>query len=199
VTTGEPAPAAKPPTQQSGRPTTPGTVSQAPAVTPSPTTPPEDPFDAPYRRAKDAFDGGRYAEAIPLLRSLQSQRPNYRDTATLLAESERQQARAAGRQAMDQGARLEASGNLRGAAEQYDRASQLDPSSKDSADAASRRVKGVMRTASADAMKRADLNYALDRVADAIKFYEQALNNMLNDDPARRTVEARLTELRARK
>jgi tetratricopeptide (TPR) repeat protein len=117
----------------------------------------------------------------------------------MLAEIDRQQVRAAGRQAMDQGARLEASGNLRGAVEQYGRAAQLDPSLKDSADTASRRVRAAMRTASADAMKRADLYYALDRVADAIKFYEQALDNMLNDDPARRTAEAKLTELRARK
>ena len=134
-----------------------------------------------------------------MLRALQAQRPNYRDTPQMLAESERQQVRAAGRQAMDQGARFEASGNLRGAVEQYDHAAQLDPSSKDGADAASRRVKAAMRTASAESMKRADLYYALDRVADAIKFYEQALNNMLNDDPARRTAEAKLAELRARK
>jgi len=171
-------------------------ATASPSATASPA---EEPIDPSYRRAKEAFDAGRFAEATPLLRALQSQRPNYRDTAQMLTEIDRQQARAAGRQAMDQGARLEAAGNLRGAVEQYDRASQFDASLKAGADAASGRVRGVMRTASADAVKRGDLNYALDRVADAIKFYEQALNNMLNDDPARKTVEARLTELRARK
>lgn len=106
---------------------------------------------------------------------------------------------AAAKQALEEGSALEASGDLRAALDKYDRAGRLDASLAPTAGELSTKVKARMQSEVADALTRAKQYDALDRVADAIKWYERAYANQLDDDPNKKTVKARLDLLRAQK
>jgi tetratricopeptide (TPR) repeat protein len=103
------------------------------------------------------------------------------------------------KRALEDGTRLEKSGDLRAALDRYERAAQIDPSMATIANGLADTVKGMMKTAAQDALTRAKQYDALDRVPDAIKWYERAYANLLDSDPARKVVKDRLDLLRTRK
>ena len=106
---------------------------------------------------------------------------------------------AAAKRALEDGTRLEKSGDLRAALDRYQRAAQIDPSMATIANGLADTVRGLMKTAAQDALTRAKQYDALDRVPDAITWYERAYANLLDSDPNRKVVKDRLDLLRTRK
>ena len=143
------------------------------------------------------MDGGSFATAIPLLEQLQRDEPGYRDVPALLARA-RDGVGASAKQAFDNGAKLENSGDLPGALQQYERGRQLDPTLAPTADPLINRVRARMKTEGAAAFTSGRQYDALDRVEQAIAQYERAARYLPDDDPNRRIARERLDVLRKR-
>jgi tetratricopeptide (TPR) repeat protein len=151
-----------------------------------------------YARAKSAVDSGAFSSALSQLEALRRDDPSNRDVAALIGRA-RDEMGAAAKQTMEEGTKLEGSGELRAALEKYERAARIDPSMATIADQLAERVKTRMKAEAADALTRAKQYDAVDRVPDAIKWYERAFNHLADDDPNKKIVKARLDALRARK
>jgi tetratricopeptide (TPR) repeat protein len=150
-----------------------------------------------YARARAAQDSGALATAIPLFEQLQRDEPNYRDVAAQLARAREGQG-AAAKQALDSGTKLEASGDLPGAVQQFERARQLDPSLAPAANPSITRLRARMSKEGLDAYTRAVQYDALDRVEQAIAQYERAARYLPDNDPNKKSANDRLAVLRAR-
>ena len=150
-----------------------------------------------YTRAKNALDGGQFANAISLFEALQRDEPNYRDVPSELTRA-RTGLTAAARQALDTGAAREKAGDLPAALQQFERARQVDPSQASTTDAAIARVRTRMKNEGTAAFTNARQYDALDRIDQAISAYEIAVRYLTDDDPNRQTARQRLTALRAR-
>ena len=182
------------------RPDGPGVANDA--ITPKP---PVDPgatrareLTDRYNQARSALDGGAFSTAVPLLDQLQRDEPNYRDVPALRARAREGLANAA-RQALDNGAKLENSGDLPGAVQQYERGRQIDPSVAAAADQSINRVRARMKTEGADAFGQGRQYDALDRIEQAIAQYERAVRYLPDDDPNKKIARDRLQVLRARR
>lgn len=106
---------------------------------------------------------------------------------------------AEGRDALEAGNRLENAGDLAAALQQYERVRQVDPFLASIADQSSQRVRARMKTEGADALRRARQYDALNRVAEAITWYERADRSLANEDPEKKVVKDRLDVLRAKR
>jgi tetratricopeptide (TPR) repeat protein len=151
-----------------------------------------------YARAKSALDTGVFSTAVSLLDGIQREAPGFRDVGALLARA-RGAMSAAAREALEAGNKLEGSDDLMGALREYSRVQQIDPSMAASAEQSIALLKARMKAEATDALSRAKLYYASDRINDAITWYERAYRNLLDDDPDKKLAKARLDELRARK
>jgi tetratricopeptide (TPR) repeat protein len=151
-----------------------------------------------YDRARNALETGAFANAISLFEGLQRDDANYRDVAAQLTRARERQT-AGAKQALDNGTKLEGSGDLAGALQQYQRARQLDPSVAATADPSINRVRGRMKTEGTEAFTRARQFDALERIEQAIAAYERAFNYLTDDDPNRKVARERLEALRPRR
>jgi serine/threonine-protein kinase len=151
-----------------------------------------------YARAKSALDGGAFSTALTQLEALRRDDPGYRDVGSLIARA-REEMGAAAKQSLEEGTKLEGAGDLKGALDKYERAAQIDPSMATIADGLAGKVKARMKAEATDALTRAKQYDAVDRVPDAIKWYEKAFSLLPDDDASKNTVKARLDLLRARK
>ena len=170
------------------------------ATTTAPVTPSAgggrgDRFADQYARAKAALDAGSFATALTQLEDIQRQDAGYRDVGDLVARA-RNGVASAVKQAMDAASRLESSGELAQALAQLERVSQIDPSMAIVAEQAKTRVKTRMTTEGGAAFKNAKQYDALERVDDAVKWYEQAVRLLPDDDPNKKIARDRLAELR---
>jgi tetratricopeptide (TPR) repeat protein len=151
-----------------------------------------------YARAKSALDGGAFSTALTQLEALRRDDPGYRDVGSLIARA-REEMGAAAKQSLEEGTKLEGAGDLKGALDKYERAAQIDPSMATIADGLAGKVKARVKAEATDALTRAKQYDAVDRVPDAIKWYEKAFSLLPDDDASKNTVKARLDLLRARK
>jgi tetratricopeptide (TPR) repeat protein len=104
---------------------------------------------------------------------------------------------AAARTSLEAGARAETTKDWKTALQHYQRARALDPSMSVFIDASIARVKEQMGTPSdSDALRRARQYDALGRRAEAITWYERALESLPESDPNRDVVRKRLNELK---
>lgn len=104
---------------------------------------------------------------------------------------------AAARTALEAGTRAETTKDWKTALQHYQRARALDPSMSVFIDASIARVKEQMGTPSdSDALRRARQYDALGRRAEAITWYERALESLPESDPNRDVVRKRLNELK---
>jgi tetratricopeptide (TPR) repeat protein len=103
---------------------------------------------------------------------------------------------AAARTSLEAGTRAETAKDWKTALQHYQRARALDPSMSAFIDASIARVKEQMGTPSdSDALRRARQYDALGRRAEAITWYERALESLPESDPNREIVRKRLNEL----
>jgi hypothetical protein len=151
-----------------------------------------------YSSAKAALDAGSFATAIRLFENIQRDQPGYRDVPDLLARA-REGLASAVKQAMDAAAKAESAGDLSEAMKQLERVGQIDASMAIVAEQAQNRIRGRMATEGTRAMGNANQFYAMERVADAIKWYEIAYRMLPDNDPNKKIAKERLDELRARK
>jgi len=133
---------------------------------------------------------------LTLLVDLQRDTPGDSEVAALLGRT-RDELRTATRQALDAATTNENASNWPAALQQYERARQFDPS-VGGVDQSIVRVRARMKSDGTDAFVRAKQYDAVDRVADAITWYERAYRNLLEDDPNRKAAADRLVVLRAR-
>jgi tetratricopeptide (TPR) repeat protein len=104
---------------------------------------------------------------------------------------------AAARTALEAGTRAEAAKDWKTALQHYERARSLDPSMAVFIDASMTRVREQLGgTNQSDAFRRARQYDALGRRADAIIWYERALETLPESDPNRDVVTKRLNELK---
>jgi serine/threonine protein kinase len=136
---------------------------------------------------KPGGDGGRGVE---------SQRDRDQREREQRAAQTAQDNAAAAKKSLEDGARLEQSGELRAALNSYEKAATQDPSMAMIAQQLADKVKSRMKDVVSDALIRAKQYDAAEFVPDAIKQYERAFANLLDDDPRKRVVRARLDELR---
>jgi hypothetical protein len=137
-----------------------------------------------------------FAEAIAVLVELQKDNPGDTEVAALLARANDER-RTAIEQALAAASSSESAGDWPAALQHYEQVRQLDPSAATLAQSVNR-VRARMKTEGADAYVRARQYDAVDRVSDAIAWYERAYRNLLDDDPRRMTATERLAALRAR-
>jgi tetratricopeptide (TPR) repeat protein len=145
----------------------------------------------PSPQQKPGADGGRGVES-QRDREQRDQRERDQQRASQTA----QDSAAAAKKSLEDGTRLEQSGDLRAALNSYERAATQDPSMAMIAQQLADKVKGRMRDVVSDALIRAKQYDAAEFVPDAIRQYERAFANLLDDDPRKRVVRARLEELR---
>jgi predicted component of type VI protein secretion system len=150
-----------------------------------------------YDRARTALTAGQYQRAAAMLADLQRDRAAFRDVPQLLARA-RDGAQQQAQQALDEGARLEAAGDLSGAVTQFERAQQGDGAAADAAEKAIGRIRERMKTDGADAFRRARQYDALGRVPEAVALYDRAYRYLAEGDPSRQAAKERLDALRAR-
>jgi tetratricopeptide (TPR) repeat protein len=189
----EPPPLDPPVRPEPPRPTT--TVQ--PTVTPGGSARDRNLADV-YGRAKAALDSGAFGTAASLFETLQRDEPGYRDAADLLARAKEGIA-AAVKQTMDAAAKLESSGDLPEALRQLERVAQIDPSMAIVAEQAMNRVRTRMRTEGTQAFTNAKQFDALERVDQAITWYERAFRLLPDDNPNKKIAKERLDLLRARR
>jgi tetratricopeptide (TPR) repeat protein len=151
-----------------------------------------------YNRAKNALDSGSFAQAVTLFETLQREENGYRDVAEQIGRAKAGIASAV-KQAMDNAAKLEGSGDLPEALKQLERVTQIDPSMSIVAEQAMNRVRTRMRTEGNAAFTNAKQLDAIDRVDDAIVWYERAFRLLPEGDPNKKTAKERLDLLRSRK
>jgi tetratricopeptide (TPR) repeat protein len=151
-----------------------------------------------YGRAKAALDSGAFGTAASLFETLQRDEPGYRDAADLHARAKEGIA-ASVKQTMDAAAKLESSGDLPEALRQLERVAQIDPSMAIVAEQAMTRVKTRMRTEGTQAFTNAKQFDAVDRVEQAVTWYERAFRLLPDEDPNKKIAKERLDLLRAKK
>jgi len=158
--------------------------ARRPTAPPTPRIPPE--VQANYDAGSRALSAQRFGEAIRAFESVLADMPDFRDTPALLAQARegQQQARA---QALADGKRLESAGEWAAAVAAYERANA-------SAEAGAARTK--MHAAGDDAYRKARQFDARARAADAIGWYERAIEWLPSSDPRRQTAQERLAELK---
>ena len=100
---------------------------------------------------------------------------------------------------MDAAAKLEGSGDLPEALRQLERVPQIDPSMAIVAEQAMTRLKTRMRTEGTQAFTNAKQFDAVERVDQAITWYERAFRLLPDEDPNKKIAKERLDLLRARK
>jgi pSer/pThr/pTyr-binding forkhead associated (FHA) protein len=178
----EPPPAPKAaPKAASGRSTSRAARKQAPAA---PKVPPE--VETQYAAGRRALTAQRFSEAVRAFEAVLALAPGFRDTEALLADA-RGQEKAARTQALADGKRLEAAGEWAPAVAAYERAGA-------SSEAAAARTR--MHAAGDDAYRKARQFDARNRAAEAIGWYERAVDWLSPQDPRRQTARNRLTELK---
>jgi tetratricopeptide (TPR) repeat protein len=151
-----------------------------------------------YARAKSALDGGSFANAVGLFEALQREEPGYRDVADQLTRA-KQGVASAVKEAMDTAAKAEGAGEFAEALRLLQRVRQIDPSMAIVAEQSITRIQGRMRTEGTAAFTNARQFDAVERVDDAIKWYERAFRLLPDDDPNKKAAKDRLDLLRARK
>ena len=134
-------------------------------------------------RARTLLDSGAFGDALALLVNEQREHPSIESAQ--LVERAREGVRVQVRQALEQAAASENAGEFAEAFQQYRSARRLDPATP-AIEQSIARVSTRMKADAADAMVRARQYDALDRVPEAISWYERASRNMLDDDPNRR-------------
>lgn len=212
-------PVTPPPTTETTPPVTtaetPGTtnppaVNTPPATTPPPATqpggkaatqpgslakgkqrPPSQPKEAPavagrYEEGRRALAAGRFVEAERAFEAVVSQQPGYRDAASLLEEARQGQA-AARQKSLADAKTLEANGEWSRAVAAYERAGASD-------EAAAARTKMV--AAGDDAYRKARQFDARNRPADAITWYQRAVQWLPDSDARKATAQERLAALK---
>ncbi len=180
----------------------------APVVAPSdPTTPPRRPGETTqawrnrtrdvqtwFRQGATALKGRDYPTATARLEAVLKEAPDYPEAATLLADA-RHALSASAQEAFAAGQKLEKEGDFAGAAQQYERARQID-GSIDGVEQALGRLRDRLRAQGEDAYKRARQYDALGRTADAIAQYERALQLLPPDHELRKAAQERLDALK---
>lgn len=151
---------------------------------PAPKIPPE--VEERYAAGRRALTAQRFAEAATAFEAVLAAMPGFRDTGALLAEAQ-QGERAARTQALADGKRLEGAEEWTAAVAAYERAGAK-------AEAAAARTK--MHAAGDDAYRKARQFDARARAADAIGWYERAVEWLPASDARRQTAQARLAELK---
>lgn len=162
-------------------------VAKAPrkkAAPAAPTVPAE--VEEQYAAGRRALTAQRFGEAVRAFERVLAVMPGFRDTGELLARSREGQERAQS-QALADGQRLEAAEEWSAAVAAYERAGAGD-------NAAAVRTK--MHAAGDEAYRRARQFDARNRAADAIGWYERAVEWLAAQDPRRETARARLAELK---
>ncbi len=165
---------------------TPRTTNAAPAPKPVATPPPPSiPATAPAPAQSPAADRTPAATATT---------PN---TTPVDAPLPPVLAAARAAQLLEQGSQSEKAEDWPAALRYYERARAMDPSLGGLASAAVARVQTQMFADGADAFKRAQQFEALNRVNDAITWYERAVRNLPDSSPEKRTATDRLRVLKA--
>lgn len=154
---------------------------QAPAA---PQVAPE--VEAQYAAGRRALTAQRFGEAVRAFEAVLAAAPGFRDTEALLGEA-RGREKDARTQALADGERLEAAGEWSAAVSAYERAGAAS-------EAAAARTR--MHAAGDDAYRKARQFDARNRAADAIGWYERAVEWLAPQDARRQTARARLTELK---
>jgi predicted component of type VI protein secretion system len=164
-----------------GRTTAKTARKQAPAA---PQVPPE--VEAQYAAGRRSLTAQRFGEAVRAFEAVLVLAPGFRDTEALLAEA-RGREKDARTQALADGARLEGAGEWAAAVAAYERAGAASEASA---------ARTRMHAAGDDAYRKARQFDARNRAADAIGWYERAVEWLSPQDPRRQTARARLTELK---
>jgi len=153
-------------------------------------------LQARYAYSKVALDRGDFAAAAGGFAAILLDEPGFLDAPQLLVKA-RDGLRAAARAALESGKRLDATGDYVSALRKFEQAREIDKSVPGLEDAV-KRVREKMRTAGAEAMRRARLYDGAGRTADAVREYEKAAQWLPGDDPDRETARTRADQLRAK-
>jgi tetratricopeptide (TPR) repeat protein len=184
---------------------TPAVPSSGAVPTPTPTTSvPGEQRQSPatpqsserLTRARRLVEGRSFTEAIAVLTDLQKDNPDDPRVTELLSRA-RDELRTSVQQEFLAAVSSETSGDWPAALQHYERVRQLDPAMA-AVTQALNRVRARMKTEGADALRNARQYDAVDRVADAITWYERAYRYLPDDDPGRKIAKERLDVLRAR-
>lgn len=139
-----------------------------------------------YAAGRRALTAQRFGEAVRAFEAVLAAAPGFRDADALLSEA-RGREKDAQTQARADGDRLEAAGEWAAAVSAYDRAGAAS-------EAAAARTR--MHAAGDDAYRKARQFDARNRAADAIGWYERAVEWLSPQDPRRQIARSRLTELK---
>ena len=139
-----------------------------------------------YAAGRRALTAQRFTEAAAAFESVLARMPGFRDTVALLEQARAGQVQARA-QALEDGKRLEAAGEWGSAVAAFERAGAT-------AEAAAARAK--MHEAGDDAYRKARQFDARARAADAIGWYERAVEWLPASDPRRETARERLVQLK---
>lgn len=192
----EAAPKATPPPQPKPPRVKSAAAPAAPAASASAAKPKPADLANMFEAARSAMIKEDYLGAIAGFQRILEIAPDYPNAANLLGVARGGATNASHLAVEDTGNRAEMSGDYAEAARQYERALQLDPSSREAADAM-RRLKVRMQREGQDAFKRGQASDAAGRAAEAITFYEKALRLLPPDDAAVKTASDRLAALKA--
>jgi len=145
---------------------------------------------ARYDRARAAMDAGTWTEALTLLADLQRDEPGYQDVSSRFAIAQRRVAA----QAMEDGAKQEASGAFRPALQYYQQAQQLEASPAGAE--AIRKLKIRMKDEGTKSFHMAEHYQAYGRWSEAAKAFEKAWSDLPDDDPLRKIAKERLDQIK---
>ncbi len=155
-----------------------------PAPPPEPAIPAE--VEEQYAAGRRALTAQRFGEAARAFESVLAVMPGFRDTVALLEQARAGQVEAQA-QALADGKRLEAAGEWGSAVAAYERAG---------ADAEAAAARTRMHEAGDDAYRKARQFDARARAADAIGWYERAVEWLPASDARRETARERLVQLK---
>jgi FHA domain-containing protein len=153
-------------------------------------------LQARYAYSKVALDRGDYAAAAGGFAAILLDEPGFLDAPQLLVKA-RDGLRTAALAAIESGNRLDAAGDWTSAMRKYEQAREIDKSVPGLEDAF-KRVRGKIRAAGTEAMKRARLLDAAGTIPDALHEYEKAALWLPVDDPNRDIARARADQLKTK-
>jgi hypothetical protein len=176
-----------PPATQPGGKATPGPGAPGRSKRGTPAAPKDNPAVATrYEEGRRALAAGRFVEAERAFQAVLTQQPGFRDAVSLLEEARQGQAAARQKSLADAKA-LEASGDWSRAIAAYERAGAAD-------EAAAARTK--MTAAGDDAYRKARQFDARNRPAEAIQWYQRAVDWLPDSDARKATAQERLSALK---
>jgi hypothetical protein len=147
-----------------------------------------------YAYSRAALDRRDFAAAAGGFEAILKEEPGFLDAPHLLVTA-REGLRAAAREQLDAGNKLDTAGDWVAALVKYDQARQIDATLPGLRDAVAR-VQAKMHTAGTKALKDARDFESAGRFADAAKEYEKAAQWLPAEDPNRETSRSRAEQLK---